>query len=65
MIDWVSGEPSEIQPGMLLHYEHGGVELIGTLFVLSTSPVRRYAIALPVFWLEWAESMANHPGHQK
>ncbi|MNQ14493.1 hypothetical protein D3C85_274460 [compost metagenome] len=65
MIRWIDGEPENIEPGMLIHYEHGGVELVGSNCTCESSPIRRYAIAVPMHWLSWAESMANWRGHQK
>lgn len=66
MIKWENGEPDEIKPGMLVQYEHGGTELVGSsLRTIECSDIRRYCQVVPTYWLEWADSMANHIGHQK
>jgi len=59
MIDWQTGEPPQINPGMLLHYESGLVELVGSQRYVVTGPIKAYYSAVPVYWLEWASGLAN------
>ena len=60
MIDWQTGEPPKINPGMLLHYESGLVELVGSQRYVVTGPIKAYYSAVPVYWLVWVTDLANH-----
>lgn len=59
MIDWQTGEPPKINRGMLLHYESGLVELVGSQRYYQVGPIKAYYAAVPVYWLEWVSGLAN------
>ena len=59
MIDWQTCEPPQINPGMLMHYESGLVELVGSQRYVVTGPIKAYYSAVPVYWLEWVSGLAN------
>ena len=59
MIPWTKGTPAKIMPGMLLHYKSGLVELVGSQLYKVTGEIQAHYAAVPVYWLEWVEGLAN------
>jgi hypothetical protein len=59
MIPWFKGEPQTIEPGMLLHYQSGLVELVGSQRYVVTGPIKAWYPALKTYWLEWVTDLAN------
>lgn len=59
MIPWQKGEPETIAPGMLLHYQSGLVELVGSQRHIVTGPIQGYYQVVAPYWLEWAADLAN------
>lgn len=59
MIKWVSGEPPQINPGMLIHYATGLVELVGSQKYVATGPIQAHYVAVEEYWLSWVADLAN------
>lgn len=59
MIQWIKGAPAKIMPGMLLHYKCWLVELVGSQRYITTGEIQAHYSAVPVYWLEWIEGLAN------
>jgi hypothetical protein len=66
MIPWQKGTPKTFKPGMILHYESGEVELVGSqAYYTVQGPIKAHYQAVEVYWLEWVEDMANKRGFLK
>lgn len=63
MIAFTQGEPMQLKPGMLLVYECGKVELVGSQRHVATGPIKKWTQVVEGFWLEWAQDIANRRGH--
>lgn len=62
VIQWLPGEPSQVVPGLCVHYESGKIELVGSQKHVLTGPVRRYTYLISTHELEWVEAMSNRRG---
>jgi hypothetical protein len=59
MIPWNKGEPEKIEPGMLLHYKCGLVELVGSQRHVATGPIQAWYPAVKGHWIDWVSDLAN------
>lgn len=63
MIDFKNGEPDQLAVGMLLVYQCGKIELVGSQKHVATEPIVKWTQVVEPHWIEWAQDIANRRGH--
>ena len=58
-LEWFEGEPEELEPGMVVIQEYGGLYLVGDEHPKFPLSVKRWAWVIKPHELEWLENMAG------